>query len=377
VIIASIVSIVVFLLILGVLVLVHELGHFFVAKRVGIRVEEFGLGLPPKIKTLFRKDGTEYTLNLLPFGGFVRLTGEEPTPEDLTDERSFASKSRRSRAAVIMAGVVMNLIFATLIYTVLLSVQQFQFETPLLTDYHFPFGKETRSVIILDAQEGSPAKEAGIARGDTVLSLEGKSISEIEEFQEAVKEKQGQEVRLAVENKESGVKEVTLLARSDPPKDQGALGIVLGRFVKVSYETPFEKVFSGALHSVNILGYTTEILSQLIIVSFMERTVGPIGSSVSGPIGIFGLVNTILTIGNLQEKILGILELTALLSLSLGFINALPFPALDGGRLLFIGIETIIGRGRSMRVEAVVHKIGFALLLALLFLISIKDFLSL
>ena len=372
---------VIFILTLSILVFVHELGHFLVAKKNGIRVEEFGLGMPPRV--IGKKVGdTLYSLNLLPFGGFVKLTGEEVESEDEEvtlekDPRSFVSKSASQRVAVLVAGVTMNMILAvTLYYFLLISTGFKTFTIPLLFDYTFKFGQiEKTGTVVMDVQKDSGAQKAGVLLGDAVKSIDGVSVNSITELRNELKGKAGQEVQVEILDMQKPFNSVSRTVTAIPTEDENGnvlLGVYLGDAVSITYSKPHEKLFAGFLHSYNVLDYSIKAMGNVISASFKAKDITPVSSSVAGPVGVYNIVGSILNYGG-SHVFLSMLDFIALMSLSLAFINILPFPALDGGRIVFILIEKVMGKRVNPLLEAKIHKIGISLLFGLLILISIKD----
>lgn len=362
----------VFMLILSVLVLIHEFGHFFVARKNGVKIEEFGFGLPPKL--FGKKYGeTEYSLNLLPFGGFVRLLGEEDLKSS-EDPRNFMSKAPLRRAAILVAGVFMNILLAFALYYVFFISNGFKSLTiPLFFDYNFRFGNQTAiNTVVTATQEDSPAVSTGIERGEAIIEVNGVPVYNVTDVRREVNKSQGDELRILLMDVRSVNQDLrTVSITPDINEDgQALLGVLLSKAVTLDYSRT--KLLSAPMHSYNMLAYTKSTFSKLISMSFEEKSVEPVSSSVSGPVGIFSVVGSILN-NQGKDAVLGLIDLTAMLSLSLAFLNILPFPALDGGRLLFIGIEVLRGKPISASTEAVLHKWGMLLLLLFLVLVTFKD----
>lgn len=384
----TIITILVFLLILSLLVLIHEAGHFFVAKKLGIKVEEFGYGLPPR--AWGKKIGeTIYSLNWLPFGGFVKLYGEDDAgsgsvkvsgsklPTKDTD-RAFFSRSVPQRAAVVVAGVVMNALLAVIIYYVFLGMSGFKAELPLLGEYTF-FGVHQQNVaqiIITGSQKGSPADKAHIPVNSRVLSLNGQKFTSADAFSSYISNQKGKPIVLMWQNLESNKQgQATLTPRVNPPPGEGALGISFYPMESavLSYDTPMQKAFSGFIHPTNLMLYQFNVLGKIIGISVKEKSTEPLGTAVSGPVGIYNVVGSFIQIPDGKERFLQLLNLTGLLSLSLAFFNVLPIPALDGGRLFFIIIEGVTGKKVSPEFEAKAHTVGMVVLLGLIILVTFKD----
>lgn len=380
----------VFLLILSVLVLIHEAGHYFVAKKLGIKVEEFGFGLPPR--AWGKKVGeTIYSLNWLPIGGFVKLYGEdeagagristgkeEHTSKTKDFHRSYIGRPIWQRAAVVVAGVVMNTLLAIAIYYVFMGISGFKTELPLIGNHNFFLVNQQKvtDVIISDVIKNSPADKAGMKTFSKVISVNGQPITDANDFATVIRENKGKQIVVVWEDVETHKRTTTtVVPRVNPPKNEGALGVAFFPMatVKLSYDTPEQKALSGIIHPANLMVYNFSVMSSLINVSVKEKTVAPISQGVSGPIGIFSLVGAIVDIPDAKERVLQILNLAGLLSISLAFFNILPIPGLDGGRLFFIIIEAIIGRKVNQKVEGYAHAVGMVLLIGLIILVSFKD----
>jgi regulator of sigma E protease len=387
----TIVTLLVFLLILSVLVLIHEAGHYFVAKKLGIKVEEFGFGLPPRLWGK-KKGETIYSLNWLPIGGFVKLFGEdeagagrieikkkeEETPNKKDESRAFYARPIWQRAAVVVAGIVMNTLLAVVIYYSFLGISNFKTELPLIGKHHFFLVNQqvTSQVVISEVSKNSPAKKAGLKEFSRVISINGKKVEDVASFSKTVKENRGKEIVLEWQDIKTNQKsKATLVPRVNPPKNEGALGV--GFFpietVILSYDTPTQKILSGFTHPANLMVYNFSVMKDLIGISVKEKTVEPISQGVSGPVGIYSLVGTIINIPDVKERVLQILNLAGILSISLAFFNVLPIPGLDGGRLFFIIIEAITRKKVDPKIEGYAHAIGMVLLIALIILITFKD----
>lgn len=360
--------------------MIHELGHFLAAKKFNIKVLEFGFGLPPKV--IGKKIGeTIYSLNWLPFGGFVRLLGEdEPGPAATTrggpeSSRHFSERPVSERIAVVIAGVLMNLMLAWVLFWVVLAAQQFKTQLPLLLPYQFRAVQQTneRVIFISDVSQDSPAAKAKIKSGERITALDNQVVNDSSKLVEIVKAKAGQEIKLTVADlRQEQTRDVYLIPRVNPPAGQGSLGVSLGSFeiATLSYLEPWQKVLSGPIHSLNLTTYSWQILSQTVARSFERKDFTPVSQSVAGPVGITAIVKEILSVKN---PLLPYLEFMAALSLNLALVNILPFPGLDGGRLLFLAIEATTKRRVHHVIEKYVHSIGLAILLTLIILITLSD----
>jgi regulator of sigma E protease len=381
-----IINILVFVFILSALVLIHEAGHYFVAKFFGIKVEEFGWGIPPR--AFGKKFGeTIYSINWLPFGGFVKLYGEDEagggsvsSQKDLTNikdaKRAFFSRPVYQRALVVVAGVFMNLILAFFVYYLFMGLSGFKTELPLLTNHHF-FGVNQSKKIdttIADVAPKSPAEKSGIKKFSKVISVDGKEIKSVETFQKIITLNKGRNLDIKLQNMQTNdLYTVHVTPRMNPPKGQGALGVAFGiPVVVLSYDTPAQKIFSGITHPLNLTAYNYDVLKSLISVSVKDKNPGLAGEAVGGPVMIFKVVGDLLHLPP-KEAFIQLLNLTGLLSMSLAIFNVLPIPALDGGRLFFILIEGITRKKLNPNVEGYIHQVGMTVLLILIALVTFKD----
>ena len=386
----------VFLIILSVLVLIHEFGHFIVAKKLGIKVEEFGFGFPPTALKI-KKGETVYSINWLPIGGFVKLFGEDeagagklslPTKnkEQRTKnkelDRAFFARPIWQRALVVVAGVIMNSLLAVVIFYAFLYVSNFKTELLLITDHKFIFVNQVnknvseKDAIVSIVAPNSPAEKIGIKPPVEILSINGKQINDREDLIKTINANKGKEIDITWQELKTGKEfSANVTPRVSPPKYEGALGVGFPPIAFLNYDTPLQKAISGVTHPINLLSYNFDVMGKLIELSFKEKTAAPLGDSVSGPVGIFSLVGNIVKIPDMKERVLQILNLSGILSISLAFFNILPIPALDGGRFLFILIEAVTRKKVPPKFENYAHMIGMALLLTLIILITFKDIL--
>lgn len=349
-----ILTIIVFLLILGLLIFAHELGHFMTAKRAGIKVEEFGFGFPPRIFGIKRRE-TIYSVNLIPLGGFVKIYGEDGKGKN--DKRSFASRPIWQKAVILVAGVAMNFVLAA----GLLSFG-FKLGLPQVLEGKEKNVKEEKIQIVQVAKD-SPAQAVGLKMGDEVFAIGEEKVESVEEFQKITKKNSDKEIILKIKRAKEE-KEIRITPRKNPPEGEGPLGVALVKTGIVSY--PFyEAIWRGI--------YATFFTTFLIIAAFYEIVKNfifgkPIGAELAGPVGIAVLTHQATKMGFVY-----ILQFTALLSINLAIINILPFPALDGGRLLFLAIEKIRRRPVSQKIENLIHSLGFALLILLMVFVTFRD----
>lgn len=355
------ITILAFILVLSVLVLVHEAGHFFVAKWMGIKVEEFGFGFPPRV--FGKKFGeTIYSINALPIGGFVKMYGEDEAgggkvqiknqnEKIKNDRRSFISRNPWQRAAIVVAGVVMNFILAVVILSYIYSVRGVP--TP---------GKD---VYVAGIAKGSPAATAGLTKGDLIVSIDGHAVSNTEEIITYTKQHLGQQLTLRIKNQDSRIKNIIVTPRVKYPANQGPMGVVISQNVIVKKYPWYEAPYIGVRESIKTSWMILQGLGTIVVQLFTTRSVP---ADVAGPIGIAQLTGQTVKYG-----FDAVLSLVALLSLNLAIMNVLPIPALDGGRLFFILIEGVTGKKVSPKVESYTHSIGMAVLLFLILLITFHD----
>ena len=378
-------NILIFLLILTVLILIHELGHFLVAKKLGVKVEEFGLGFPPRMFDV-KIGETMYSINWILFGGFVRLYGEDGKvvagkKKGRETLRSYAHKSALGRASIVVAGVIMNLILAVALFYALLAASNFQAKLPLLTDHTFRFVTQTNPahVLVSAVAEDSPAKFSGLRPMSRIVSLDDTPFTgDSPAFKEYIDQRRGKEVTLGLEDLTTKEQyEVKAVPRVSPPESQGALGVAIDEFkeANLSYDRPLMKIFSGPIHTLNMAEYNLGLLGTVLSISIERKTAEPFSNAVGGPVAIGSIVSDVLNIPNVRERALTLLNITAIISLSLAIMNVLPIPAIDGGRLFFIFIETITRRRIDPTIERRINTIGFILLMTLMLIITYRDLL--
>jgi len=378
-----------FIIILSMLILIHELGHFVAARRNGVLVEEFGLGIPPRLWG--KKIGeTIYSINALPFGGFVRLFGEdleEGEAEDgtkgeenkkelnmMTHPRSFMSKKPWQRASILGAGVFMNIVLAIVSYYTLFLFTGFKtLNLPVFFDYQFKYGDITSTDTVVSAfSEGSPAEMAGIEIAEAIIEIDNIEVHNVEEVREAVKDKPNQNVSVLVKDLKKNTEDVyrtVEFTTTQNDEGRGLLGVLITESVTIHYPNKFTAPFA---HSYNMLSYTMHTFGEFVKMAVEVKSIEPVSSGVSGPVGIYTVVGSILSYGGI-DAVLGLIDFVALLSLSLALINIMPFPALDGGRLVFVLVEVIFRKPVSPKIEGVVHKWGMIFFLGLLLLVTVKD----
>ncbi len=343
--------IIVFLLVLSVLVLVHEFGHFFMARKLGVGVEEFGFGLPPRI--IGKKIGeTLYSLNLFPFGGFVKLYGEDSENKLKDPKRAFIKKSKKARFAIVVAGVVMNFLLAIVSFAIVYSFSGIP--------------RNTKNVKVVEVIAGSPAQVVGLVVGDVIKKVDKEDVVTVEKFVDLVEQSKGKKIKFTIGRNSSEIK-LNITPRENPPEGEGPLGVVITNteiYFPPIYLRPFYGVYYGFKDAVFWGGNIAAGLFRMIKGLFA----GDVPRDIAGPVGIFAI-----TAKAAQYGILAVINFVGIMSVNLAILNILPFPALDGGRLLFIGIEKAIGRKVLPKLESAIHTIGMIILLFLLLAITAHD----
>lgn len=339
-------AIISFIIIFTGIIMAHELGHFVAAKLSGVKVEEFGIGYPPRIFGIKRGE-TIYSINWLPIGGFTKMSGEE----DPSATRSLASKSCAKRALVLGAGAIVNALLPFILFS---------------AAYMLPHDIVSHQISIQEVNVNSPAENAGFMPGDTILAINGKNIANYGDFRRYVEMNLGKEITIHVQT-EHGTQENRIVApRWKPPEGQGRIGIVVAidedSEEVVHRSEPFFKSISMGVRETfeMVLLYKNALLGMFI---------GDSTAQLTGPVGIAQMTGEIA-----QYGISPLLELAGFLSLSLAIMNLLPLPALDGGRLTFVFIEWIRrGKRVSPQTEGKVHFVGFVMLLGLMLILTFQD----
>jgi len=371
-------TILAFIIILGILVLVHELGHFITARIFKTDVEEFGMGFPPRaIGTYKDKDGqrkwvwgkkfksedapnTIYSLNWFPLGGFVKIKGEN---EAQTKELgSFGSKKIWQRVVMLVSGVSMNAIFCIL----LLSIG-FGFGIPKVLDDQIldqVTSIKDVKIQVASVSKDSPAQEAGLQNWDVIVAIDGEPVNTTEFLQNYTRSHGGQTVVLEVMRGDSR-KIIEAVPRVlDNSDNHSILGIAPVKTGVVTYPW-YQTLWYGIVETYKLL------IALLIAFGTLIKNIistGEVAAELAGPVGIAVLTGQVVNMG-----IVYVLQFAALLSLNLAIINILPIPALDGGRVLFLIIEKIKGNAVNQKIEALVHNIGFAVLMILIVLVTYRD----
>lgn len=366
-------TVLIFIVLLGLLVFVHELGHFVTAVRNGIRVDEFGFGFPPRMFGVIKDDTgkyrivwgnkempsgkTVYSLNWIPLGGFVKIAGEDG--HDTSDPNSFASKSAWVRVKVLAAGVVMNFLFAWFLISIVLMLGMPQPIEPSERGQY-----PNAEIQVLSVGKGTPAEAMGLSMGDAIVSINGEKIHSLERVSQIIGENKGKSISIDVDRFGQAFS-LSGTPRTEYPASEGALGISFSETAVVSYPW-YEAIYRGAIATYNITMAILEAFGKMIASLFGAEKAA---LDVTGPVGIVYLTKQMSDLG-----LPYLLQFAALLSINLGIINILPIPALDGGRILFILIEKLKGSPVSRRVEGMIHQVGFMLLLLLMLFVTVRDF---
>ena len=359
-----------FIIIFSVLVLVHEWGHFAAARKSGMHVEEFGVGLPPQAKKVYKdKKGTIYSLNWIPFGGFVRIFGDNATDEKtLNDKKSFASKSIWQRTMVILAGVTMNFLLAWVLITIGFTFGMRPFlvgQADIDKGIKAGIIETQNAYYVKDVEAGMPLSKTDLKSGDHIVSINGVAISKKIVLKDILKPNLKNEITY-IRDKET--KKLTVTANNEGKIGMSYYPQDLLNVKKVKY--PFYKAPIKAFSEIWRLSVLTVKMIGNVVSSIVSKFTVPEG--VAGPVGIYKMTEAFA-----NQGFMALVQFTALLSISLGVINIMPFPALDGGRFLFIIFEAITRRKANAKWETIIHTIGFALLMIFILIITWNDIVKL
>jgi regulator of sigma E protease len=341
------ISIIAFVIILVILVVVHELGHFLTAKWRGVQVMEFGIGFPPRIWGIKRGE-TLYSINVLPLGGFVKLAGEE----DPNIPRSLASKGYGTRILVLAAGSLMNLLLPFVLLTMAFMI---------------PHSISVAPVTVYSVIPGSQSEKAGILVGDTIVSINEVTVNNTADVQRTIMLNLGKPVDIVIKHVDSSIETIRMTPLWKPPQGQGTTGLGLGYkaaqpYTEITQKEPLlEAIPAGAEEC-----YQTLVLFKNEIIRWI---IGATTPQVTGPVGMAELTGEVAKAG-----ISPLFEYAAFISINLAIINILPLPALDGGRIVFVLLEMVRGgRKISAKTEGLIHMIGFMLLIGLMLLVTFGD----
>lgn len=336
---------------LAALILIHEFGHFAAARLFKIPIEEFGLGFPPRVATLFTAGGTKFTLNLLPFGGFVRPKGEnDPNIPD-----GLAAANPWKRLGVLIAGPFSNLLVGVVLYAMIIS----RLGAPV-----------TDQVQVIEVAPGSPAEQAGLLSGDLIIQVNDVEIDGTESIHNAIYESLGEATQVTY-LRDGNTSTVALVPRSEPPEGEGAIGIVMSNPTEPVSVIAALPAGLGAVyqHSETLLTFPVKIIR-----GEMEASEGRL-LGFKGMFDVYQAVQETEATQNIPSGV-NILGFFATLTISFGILNLLPIPALDGGRIMFTLPEIILGRRVPPKYENAIHLVSLALLLMLILFVNLQDFLN-
>jgi len=329
---------VIFLFIL--LIIPHELGHFLLAKKFGMRVDRFSFGLGPRLWG-FKKGETDYSISLLPFGGYVKIAGMEP--QDRGRGNDFQRYPLWKRIFVISAGSIMNYLVSIILFSLIFIIGFYTFDL--------------NRTVIGEVSEGSPAERANLLPGDEILKINGHKVKRWEDIAFYIKNTPGESLELEVQRRRK-IFSVQVKPEFDSQLNKKIIGITPGKFF-IQYN-PIVAISKGAQRAF--------FLTKFILLSIGGMIIGKVRPEIAGPVGIVHFVGE-----NVKMGVVPFLSLAALLSVNLGLFNLFPIPALDGGRLLFLLLEGIRGKAFNIEKEELVHYIGFIVLISLILLVTYQD----
>lgn len=338
-----------FIIILGVTLTIHEFGHFLFAKKAGIYCYEFSIGMGPKLYEWHRKnDETTYVIRLFPIGGYVSMAGEDiEVDEDIPKEKRMQSKTWMQRFLTIIAGVLFNFILAIVLLFLVAMIN----------------GAPTSKPVVDTIEKGYSVYESGLKKNDVIVGVNGKKVSTVDDFMLELQMASGKEITLKVK-RDGSYESVTFSPKK--VKVDGNEGY------KYGFSLSGKKTY-GIIASIQYAFVKTwSLFKQMAFIIFYLLTGKLSLSALSGPIGIFSIIGA-----SAKEGILNLVYLTGYISINVGFINLLPIPAFDGGRLLFLIIEKIKGSPVDTKFENILHTIGFILLMLLMVFITYQDILRL
>ncbi|MHC1741174.1 MAG: RIP metalloprotease [Anaerolineaceae bacterium] len=345
-----------FVLAFGVLVFIHEFGHFIVARLNHIEVTEFGIGMRPKIRTLFHFAGTEFTLNAIPIGGFCQMKGETG---DITEPGSFLAAKPWRRLITLLGGPIMNLLLGFILVTIIITRVGVA---------------DTTRVLVSNVESNSPAASVNMQSGDIIARINGQAVTSLDSLSTQIKENLGKSTELTLLRGQDSLI-VNLIPRINPPAGQGALGIT------VSYPT-VPVTFLSAIPAAFLS--TLDQGAQLIMlpVKLITGQISPSSARMVSVVGLYTMFDQVKTADAQQAQTapsdagLTILSFLAMLSIALGYTNLLPIPALDGGHILFVIPELLFHKRVRPELENRVHVIGYSILMILMVVLIINDILN-
>ena len=338
-------DLIIFIVALSILVLVHEFGHFFAARRTGVKVEEFGLGLPPRM--FGKKFGdTIYSINWLPIGGFCKLYGEDG---DGKGGDSFNHKKPWQKLLIVLGGALMNLVLAIVIFSTVYTI--------------LGVPKETDRVKIISVSKNSPAEMAGLKEGDVVLKVAGTEIKKPDQLTGEVLKHKGGKIDLVINDN----KLINVEVRQNPPEGEGSIGIAISNTELV--KVPWYRIDEGIKAGFKEAYFWGKIIAGGVYKMISGLFMGQVPKDVSGPIGMYEATSSI----NKNQGFLAVVHFFGIVSVNLAIVNVLPFPALDGGRIIFVLYEMLTKKKANQKLEMIVNNIGMILLLGLILLITVGD----
>ncbi len=362
-------TLIVFIIVLGLLVFVHEFGHFFIAKRNGVKVKEFGFGFPPRVLGFRKVDGkykiffgnkdvdsedTIYSLNWIPLGGFVKIKGEQGEAPD--DPDSFSNKKPWQRFKILVAGVLMNFVLGF----VFLSIGFMAGLPTAIDEVNNLDNVKDIKVQVMSVQKNSPADKAGLKMTDTILSINDVKVKSVKDVQSLIKNSKG---KVKIEFIQ-GNQKITKIIEPKQTEQGRIIGVSLVRTGRISYPW-YIAIYQG--FKTTLFMIIQIFIGIFILLKNLIFGQG-LGMEVAGPVGIAVLTGQIA-----KQGIVQLMQFVAVLSINLGVLNLLPFPALDGGHILFLIIEKIRRKPVSQRIAGIVNMVGFILLLTLMVFVTFKD----
>ncbi|MBU1148894.1 site-2 protease family protein [Patescibacteria group bacterium] len=356
------ITIIAVIVVLSLVIFVHELGHFWAAKKTGTKVEEFGFGYPPRIFGV-KKGDTLYSLNWIPFGGFVKIKGEAEAGENQSLESdNYLAKSISQRALIMLAGIVMNILLAVVLFSI-----SFLIGAPADTNQAGDNAiVSDQKIQILTVEEDSPADLADIQEGDAMISIDQNAFTDIDQVNQYNKDKFATEIEIVVERDDQKLTKTLILGEleEDDGSKRAVMGVGLIEVGLVRYPF-FKAIWLGVKYTFTFFWLIVVFLYNLIKDLIVTHQVS---DAVTGPIGVAFLTSRFVKLG-----INYMVQFVAIISLNLAVFNLLPFPALDGSKLVFLAIEKIRKKRIDLKVENMFHTVGFFILIVLAVLIAVRD----
>lgn len=351
------IAIIAIIAVLSLAIYVHELGHFWAARKTGTKVEEFGFGYPPRIFGI-KKGETLYSINWIPFGGFVKIKGAEGESDKKPDQDSFLVKKIWQRAFIMYAGVMMNVVLAIVLFSI-----TFMTGSPgYVSDDIDPSAVVSDNKIqILSVEEGYPAKEAGLEVGSVIVSIDGQELANIDQLNDYNRNRANQLITLEIEDGNE-LQSIQLVLKEN--EDRGVMGVSLIEVGLIKYPF-FSAIWLGIKSTFTYIALIFIFIFNLFKGLLMGQSVA---GEVTGPIGVAFLTSRVVKLGFNY-----LVQFTAIISVNLAVLNILPIPALDGSRLMFLLIEKIRKKRVSAKFEGMFHTVGFGLLIVLSVFVAFQD----